>query len=86
MTSTNTWKGKRDVKRRDLRAQRTDNHRQELRRQGSARGMKGVAEAEWNILRSAVTSLPEQRRDEEWKTVATVLRQLAEALSGRHRP
>lgn len=75
-----TWRRKRDQKRRETRAQRTENYRQQLRREGAARGIKGVAEAEFNIVRSVIGALPEHRRDEEWKVLATVLRQLGEAL------
>ncbi|MFF3358195.1 hypothetical protein ACFYWN_37565 [Streptomyces sp. NPDC002917] len=78
------WQRKRDKRRSELRVERSENHRQQLRRDGAARGHKGVADAEWNILRSAVGALPERRRDEEWKTIAAFLRQLAESLSARH--
>ncbi|MET9587101.1 hypothetical protein ABZY10_29235 [Streptomyces sp. NPDC006539] len=82
MTSTNrdrpTWERKRAQKRKDVRAQRTANHHQELRRQGAARGYKGVAEAEWNIMRSAIGKLPQEQRDDLWRQIAATLRQIAE--------
>ncbi|OEJ36332.1 hypothetical protein [Streptomyces agglomeratus] len=79
-----SWRRKRDKKRSELRAERTESHRQQLRRAGAARGYKGVADAEWDILRSAVGAVPERLRDEEWKTIAAVLRQLTDGLSARH--
>ncbi|MFG2977725.1 hypothetical protein ACGFYY_32635 [Streptomyces sp. NPDC048331] len=80
-----TWRRKRDQKRSETRAQRTENYRQQLRREGATRGIKGVAEAEFNIVRSVIGALPEHRRDEEWKALAAVLRQLGQGLSSRHK-
>lgn len=88
MTSTSgdrpTWQRKRTQKRSEVRAQRIENHRQQLRREGAARGYKGVAAAEWDIVRAAVGALPESLRDEEWKTIAAILRQLTDSLNDRH--
>ncbi|MDX3771234.1 MULTISPECIES: hypothetical protein [unclassified Streptomyces] len=82
MTSTNgdrpTWQRKRTQKRKDVRAQRTENHHQQLRRQGAERGFKGVAEAEWNIVRSAIGRLPQEQGDDLWRQMAAILRQIAE--------
>jgi len=81
-----SWRRKRQEKRREVSAQRVANHRMETRRTAAARGAQGDAEAEWNILRAAIKALPDQaRRDQEWKTAATVLRQLTDTLNTGHR-
>lgn len=83
-TDRPTWNRKRAQKRKDLRAQRMSAHHQQLRREGAARGMRGVADAEWNVLRSVVAGVPEPVRDEEWKAIAAIVRQLSEVLAARH--
>ena len=89
MTSTNegrtTWNRKRATRRQEDRRKRTLRHVQGLRRQGQASGPKGLAEAEWNIIRAAIGRLSAELQDAEWKSISGVLRQLNDGLSSRHK-
>lgn len=76
-----TWNRKKTEKRSEVRARRVADHRTRLRNEGAARGMVGLADAEWNILRSVVAGLPPERREETWSQTAEILRRLSERIA-----
>jgi hypothetical protein len=78
-----TWKRKTTEKRSDTRARRVADHRARLRNEGAARGMAGLADAEWNILRSVIAGLPPERREEVWSHTAEILRRISEKTAAQ---
>jgi hypothetical protein len=83
-TERAAWRRRRTEKRSEARAKRTAAHELEVRRMGAARGAKGLAEAEWNIFRAKIADLPEPVREERWRRLATLLRQVSDTLPSRH--
>ncbi|MGK4586181.1 hypothetical protein [Kitasatospora sp. HPMI-4] len=78
------WRRERTEKRSEQRAQRVGAHAARLRSEAAADGPKGAAAAEWNILRSTISRLPEAAQDGEWMQLATALQSLSMALAKRH--
>ncbi|MET8703628.1 hypothetical protein ABZW10_32975 [Kitasatospora sp. NPDC004723] len=75
-----TWRRKREEKRRDVSARRVDGHNTTLRREGLRRGTRGLADAEWNILKAAIGKLPADRQTAEFERLAKILRSVSDGL------
>ncbi|MFC1436035.1 hypothetical protein ACEZDB_35920 [Streptacidiphilus sp. N1-3] len=78
------WRRKREVKRRTETEQRQTNHAAKIRAKGAEEGLKGSAQAEWDILRATVGRLPDGVRDGEWMQITQALRSLSTRLAERH--